>query len=96
VKVTADAALRDYVLAHGGTLWVRPTTHVCCHGTLTLLNAYTDEPQDAVDYERVDADLPITVRFNAAHGCPDKLVLKLRGLFRKRPAALWDGCAFKM
>ena len=96
MMVTAEAAVCDYVVAHGGTLWVRPTRHRCCHGPLTLLHASTDRPGDAASYETVDADLPITVRFKAAHGCPDELVLELRGLARKRPAAFWDGCAFKM
>jgi hypothetical protein len=96
VKVTADAAVCDYVVARGGTLWVRSTRHQCCHGPLTLLDASTDRPEDAASYEPLDdAGLPITVCFKAAHGRPDELVLELRGLARKRPAAFWDGCAFK-
>lgn len=96
VKVTAGTALCDYVQAHGGTLWVRSTRRSCCHGTLTLLRASTKQPGDADRYAPVGVDLPITVRFNAAHGSPEELVLELRGLARKGPAAFWDGCAWKM
>jgi hypothetical protein len=27
---------------------------------------------------------------------PDELVIEMRGLGRKRPAAYWNGCAFKI
>jgi hypothetical protein len=96
VQVSADPELCAYVAARGGTLWVRATRHRCCQGGLTLLSASTDRPGDAARYVTVDADLPITVRFDPAHGRPDELVLELRGLVRKRPAAFWDGCAFKI
>lgn len=96
VEVVATGELCDYVRAHGGTLWVRSTRRLCCHGPLTLLRAFTVEPKGAERYAPVDADLPITVRFNAAHGSPQELVLSLRGLVRKSPAALWDGYPWKM
>ncbi len=96
MKVTAAREVCDYVAARGGTLWVRSTRRQCCHGALTLLSASTTQPGDAERYAPVDADLPITVLFKAEHGSPDELVLELRGLARKRPAAFWDGCTCKM
>jgi hypothetical protein len=96
VKVRADAAVCDYVTERGGTLWVRTTCQHCCHGAVTSLRASTARPRDAVSYAPVDAELPITVRFKAAGGGPEELVLELRGIARKRPVAFWDGCKFKI
>ncbi len=94
--MTADPSVCDYVGTHGGTVWVRPTRRRCCGGSLTLLDASTERPEDAANYEPLDdAALPMAVRFEASQGRPDELVLELRGLARKHLAAFWDGCAFK-
>ena len=96
MRVKADQAVCDYVAARGGTLWVRSTCQHCCHGAVTSLRASTARPRDAASYAPVDAELPIAVRFKAASGGPEELVLELRGIARKRPVAFWDGCKFKI
>jgi len=96
VRVTADTAVCDYVSERGGILWVRSTHRGCCHGPVTSLRSTTSRPGDAESYTVVDSELPIAVRFRAATGVPEELVLELRGLVRKRPVAFWDGCTFKI
>jgi hypothetical protein len=96
VEVTADGALCEHVAARGGVLWVRSTRERCCGGGITSLRATTSRPADADAYVALETDLPIAVRFLAAAGEPEGLRVELRGVGRKRPDALWDGCKFKL
>lgn len=96
MKVTADQAVCDYVSARGGVLWVRSTRHRCCGGAVTSLRVTTRRPRDAEDYTDVDCGLPVALRMLARAGAPDELMVELRGITRKRPVALWNGCTFKM
>jgi hypothetical protein len=94
VKVVASDEVRHYVEEHGGTLYVRSARHGCCGGGVTLLESSTQQPRDADDFLPVAAD-DIDVRFRCDHGQPHELVIELRGRLRRRPAAYWDGCAFR-
>jgi hypothetical protein len=95
VEVTADERVADYVIARGGVLWVRSGRRRCCGGSMTVLRTTTTEPANADDYDTLACDLPFTVRFLAAAGQPAELTVELRGAPR-RPAAYWDGCAYKV
>jgi hypothetical protein len=86
VKVVASEEVRHYGEEHGATLYVRSTRHGCCGGGVTLLDSSTQRPRDAEDFRRVAAD-DIDVRF--------RRVIELRGRLRRRPAAYWEGCAFR-
>ena len=90
VNVTAEA--REYIDAHGGALYVNTRRVRCCGGGLTVLDAVTTPPDDVTEYQPAGAG--IWYRPSAA-GEPRELVVELRGM-RRRPAAFWDGCAFKV
>ena len=95
MRVSATEEVLSFVGERGGVLYVRPRSHKCCAGAMVLLEASTDVPSDPGDYTAVgDATLDVRWR-NAANGLPQELVVKLDGLRRKRPAAFWDGCAYK-
>lgn len=96
LDVRADARLCDHVAARGGVLWVRSERRRCCGGAVTSLRATLGAPRDASCYVTLETSLPITVRFLGSAGAPGELVLELRGVARKRPAAYWDGCAYKL
>ena len=58
---------------------------------LTMLEATTEPPPDALDWRRIEAPgfllfVPKAMRL------PESLQLRVRGLFRRRVDALWDGC----
>jgi hypothetical protein len=94
VVISEDA--REYVRAHGGTVFVRAHHHRCCSGPLTLLDLTTEPPTDASGFDSVENE-PIEFRFcgHASDG-PEQLVIELRGLLRRRPVASWDGCAYRL
>jgi hypothetical protein len=83
-----------FVRAHGGTLFVSPRSHRCCHGSLTTLDATTAPPKDAGAFASVSSG-GIEVRFRVGVHQPDQLVIELRGIMRPHPVAYWDGCAFR-
>lgn len=94
--MTADGPLCEHVSARGGILWVRSTRERCCGGAVTSLRATTSCPADADAYVALESDLPVVVRFLAAAGSPGELRVELRGRWRRRPLALWDGCRIKL
>lgn len=96
MDVRVDAPACEYVAARGGVLWVRSTRSYKCRGATTLLRATTRRPKDAKSYGSLDCELPISIFFRTTAGRPERLDVKLRGLIRKHPVALWDGCAFKV
>jgi hypothetical protein len=93
VKVTMTAEARDYVEAHGGLLYVRPRRTRCCGGGVTILEVDTAPPESPDGYAA--AGPGVWYRQTAA-GEPGELLVELRGIWRKRPVAFWDGCAFKI
>ncbi|MDA8076888.1 MAG: hypothetical protein M0Z40_17050 [Actinomycetota bacterium] len=95
MQLHVEEAASQYVKAHGGALWVRSSRQRCCYGT-TWLRSTTRRPRDAARYAPLPAEGPVTVFFLAAAGCPQRLEIKLRGVVRRRPVALWDGCVFKL
>jgi hypothetical protein len=96
VDVVASDEAREYVRDRGGTLFVRSTHHGCCGGGLTLLGSTTERPGDASDFLCVGSgDIDVRFRGAATEG-PRELVIEMRGRLRRRPAAYWDGCAFRL
>ncbi len=96
MEVDISEAAEEYILDHGGTIFVRSHAHRCCTGGLTLLDCSTTLPDDAADFEAFDTDA-VGVRFSGGDsGLPHHLVIELRGLLRRHPVAYWDGCAFKL
>jgi hypothetical protein len=95
MEVLVSEAAKEYVVAHGGVVFVRVHHNKCCSGSLTLLDVATTPPKDLVDFVTVEAG-DIEVRFlDGAGGGPNELEIGLCGLFRPHLAAYWDGCAFR-
>lgn len=60
-----------------------------------MLHATTEQPSKASDFFCVGSD-GIEVRFLGGAPRPYELAIELRGRAgRRRPVALWDGCAFR-
>jgi hypothetical protein len=95
MDVDISEAAEEYILDHGGTIFVRAHAHRCCSGELTLLDCSTTLPVDAADFPAFDT-VAVGVRFSGCDsGMPHHLVIELRGLLRRHPVAYWDGCVFK-
>jgi len=96
MRITASDNVRVYVESHGGVLYVNARRRQCCSGSLTVLDTSTREPADQTGYCTYDSGgFPVRVRVGTPDE-PDELVIEMRGLRRKRPAAYWNGCAFKI
>jgi hypothetical protein len=95
MKVVVSEEATQYVKGRGGVLYVRSSHHRCCGGGLTMLDATTEQPSEASDFFCVGS-AGIEVRFLGGARRPHELVIELRGRARRRrPVALWDGCAFR-
>ena len=94
VRISVSEELREFVRAHGGRLYVWTSTHRCCTGPLTLLEASTTPPPHANGrFRREDAgglDLFLALGHRAA---PEELVLELKGR-RGKVAAYWNDRAW--
>jgi hypothetical protein len=96
VNVVVSAEAQEFVKTRGGVLFVRPTNHRCCGGTLTLLDSTITRPSDSANYVSISSE-GVDVRFQGESTCrPDELKIELRGRWRRRPIAYWDGCVFKL
>jgi hypothetical protein len=95
VEVVASESVKKYVKSRGGVVYIRAHPHHCCTGWTTLLDSTTSPPRDLTGFVEFEAD-GIEVRFCAgSSGRPSQLLIELRGLFKRRPVAFWDGCAFR-
>ena len=95
MEVLVSEAAKEYVVAHGGVVFVRGHHNQLCSGSLTLLDVDTSPPKDLADFVTMGAD-DIEVKFLGAGGGPNELEIVLRGLFRPHLTAYWDGCVFKV
>jgi hypothetical protein len=86
---------RDYVAAHGGTLYLRVRHNRCCSGGLTFLDATTSEHRRGHGYEAQPHDLDIRL-FHLGSVLPTKVSVELRGKLRPHLVAYWDGCAYRL
>ena len=60
---------------------------------VTLLEATTEPPPDALDWRRIETH-GFLVFVPRAMRLPKALELRVRGRMRRRIDALWDGCAY--
>lgn len=87
--VTATPELRQYVMDHGGSLFVH-----CQRRGIPFLLATTKEPRSLAGYEVfVVEDMLVLTRLPVRRR-PEELHMSLEGRRRKRPVASWDGCAY--
>jgi len=96
MKVCMSGLAEEYVMSHGGVVFVQAKRSRCCSGTLTTLGIDTERPQNFVESAHEGAS-GIEVRYaGGVSGQPEELTIELRGKKRPRLAAYWDGCAYKL
>lgn len=96
MEVIVSDPAKEYVNAHGGAVYVRAHTHHCCSGSLTMLDIWTKPPKGIHKFVSAPSE-GIDVKFAGGFsGQPDQLLIELRGVFRQRLVAFWDGCYFKI
>ena len=94
MKVVASPSATEFVLAHGGRLYVWASSSVCCGGT-RFIEASSEPPADADRFLRVPGgDFQLFVRAAGPHGLPDELHVDVGGIRRRRVQAFWNGCAY--
>lgn len=86
---------REYVAAHGGTLFLRVRHNRCCSGGLTFLDA-TTSAHDNDGYETVSTANPEVRLFHLGSVLPEKVSVVMRGKLRPHLVAYWDGCAYRL
>lgn len=96
MEVIVSDPATECVNAHDGAVYVRAHTHRCCSGSLTMLDVWTKPPKGIHKFVSAPSE-GIDVKFAAGFsGQPDQLLIELRGVFRQRLVAFWDGCCFKI
>ena len=96
MKVLATPEARSHIRERGGLLFVWVTrSRGMIRGAIKLLRTSTEPPEDAFEWQRVETKgfilfLPPGLRR------PRELHLEVRGRFRRRVEAFWDGCVFVM
>jgi hypothetical protein len=94
MKITAADGVSEAVRMRGGRLYVWATSHRCCSGPLTLLEAATEVPPGAKRrFLEIDAGGFALLLDLGGQRLPEELVLELRGR-RKKLAAFWNGQAW--
>src|SRR5712691_8397407 len=94
MRVIASLYATEYVLAHGGRLYVWASATACCGGT-RFIEASPDPPADADRLTALPAgDFELFVRAAGPNGLPDELHVDLGGIRRRRVRAYWNGCAY--
>jgi hypothetical protein len=93
VRVTATPELREYVERTGGAVYVTVRRPRCCGG-VDWVDASITPPESTDAYDLTVADGVLVCTNFAGERGPSELHLRLDGRRKKRPVALWDGCAF--
>ena len=87
---------REYVATRGGTLWLRVRQTKCCSGGITFLEASTAAPRANAEYTKLEVDSLDVQLMNTGTHLPATLSVEVRGRFRPRLVAYWDGCAYRL
>jgi hypothetical protein len=93
LRLVADERTRRFLAEQGNKVYVWPSRHRCCGGTLTLVRCATEQP-DGRAFERAEIDgvgLYLDRDFDTQ---PDEIHVNLKGRRRPRLEAYWNGCAF--
>lgn len=94
MRIVATPEVRSHVLEHGGLLFVRMRKGMGVHaGGIASLETSTEPPADALEWRRFEAR-GLLVFVPRAMRLPRTLHLRLKGRFRRRVAALWNGCVY--
>ena len=91
--VTLPDAAKDFVRGGGGSLYIWPSRHRCCSGTLTLLEAGSTAPAAKRIWTRVDqADIQVFLDSSIPEA--QEIDVLLRRWPRPHLTAFWNGCAW--
>jgi hypothetical protein len=94
MRITAADRVGRVVRERGGRLYVWTSSHRCCTGPLTLLEAATERPPgERPGFRTIDAGGFAVLLDMGGHRLPDELVLELRGK-RKKVVAFWNDQAW--
>ena len=94
MKLVVSAPAREFILAHGGRLYVWAASSACCGGT-RFIEASTEPPAEADRFIRVPTPgLDLFLRPAGPHDLPDELHVSLGGIRRPAVRAFWNGCAY--
>jgi hypothetical protein len=91
MRISADPAAVAFISEHGGMVFVRPYRAVLC-GPITDLEATTEPPRGALDYQRVETERFLLFLHPSIRRRPEELVVAVRGRHRPRVRVYWDGC----
>jgi len=94
MRITAADGVEELVRARGGRVYVWTSSHRCCSGPLTLLEAGTERPPGAARrFREIDAGGFELLLDMGGQRLPEHLVLELRGR-RKKMSAFWNDQAW--
>jgi hypothetical protein len=94
MEIEAEPEVRSFIRERGGLLFVRARrASVWPGGGITMLQATTTPPDDALDWRRIES-YGFLVFVPKAMKLPKTLTLQVHGRLRRRVDALWDGCAY--
>lgn len=93
MEVETTPEVRSFIREHGGLLFVRARRFGSLVSGLTMLETTLEPPLDALEWRRIEAPgfllfVPRAMRL------PRSLQLRVRGRFRRRVDALWEGCIY--
>ena len=94
IEIVTSPEARSFIRERGGLLFVWISNHRGLRGHLSLLRTTTELPPGALDYERLEAKGFLVFLHPRMVRRPRSLHLEVRGRFRRRLEAYWDGCAF--
>jgi hypothetical protein len=93
VNVVTTTDVQAFVRERGGRLYVWTDRTRCCGGGMTFLRSSTAPPRrERAFREVVNQGFRLFVD-PGSHEPPEELHLVLKGWYRKRVEAFWNGCA---
>jgi hypothetical protein len=96
MRINASPEAISFITERGGRVFVWATVHGCCRGMrYTVLDADTHPPARPMrPFERIDGEY-FTVFLSVGNRLPpEELVVEMRGRWRRRVEAFWNGCFF--
>jgi len=93
MDIVTTPEARSFIEERGGLLFVRAKRYGNIVCGMTVLETATEPPPDALSWRRFEAEgfalfVPPHMRL------PRELGLVLRGRWRRRVDALWEGCVY--
>jgi hypothetical protein len=94
MQVIATPEAIGYVRAHGGAVFVWAVTMAYGYHEVFTLEASTESPGAAHPFRRIEAEGIDLMLDTDGRDLPDELHLQMRGRWRRRIRAYWNGNSF--